>query len=137
MLELNKRELIIVFLLLLIAIMLYNKLKSGRKVQNIQKIVNVSNDDTTPKIINFNASWCYWSQKLQPVWDSLTDSMKNKDIEVLDIKCEEGGNKELCDRYQVEGFPTIKLLVGNNVIDYDGERTLDGFTKFIDTNVKY
>ena len=137
MLELTNKEIIIVFLLALILIMLVNKLKSGKKVQNIQKIVNISNNDTTPKIINFNASWCYWSKKLQPIWDALTDSMKNKDIEVLDIKCEQESNEELCRRYQIEGFPTIKLIVGNNVIEYDGERSLEGLTSFINNNVKY
>lgn len=137
MLELNNRDLIIVFLLGLVVIMLFNNLRNNRKVQNVQKIVNLSNKNTTPKIINFNASWCYWSKKLQPVWDALTANMQNKDIEVLDIKCESDENKDLCNRYEIEGFPTIKLIIGNEIIDYNGERSLDGLTKFINTNVKY
>ena len=73
--------------------MLFNNLRNNRRIQNVQKIVNITNNDSTPKIINFNASWCYWSKKLQPVWDNLTDSMRNKHIEVLDIKCELDENK--------------------------------------------
>ena len=137
MLNLNNQDLIIIALIGLIVIMLFNNLRNNRRIQNVQKIVNITNNDSTPKIINFNASWCYWSKKLQPVWDNLTDSMKNKDIEVLDIKCELDENKELCNRYQIEGFPTIKLIVGNNVIDYEGERSYEGLTRFINTNVKY
>lgn len=137
MLKLSNQDLIIIALIGLIVIMLFNNLRNNRKLQNVQKIVNITNNDSTPKIINFNASWCYWSKKLQPVWDNLTDSMKNKDIEVLDIKCELDENKELCNRYQIEGFPTIKLIIGNTIIDYEGERTYDGLTQFINTNVKY
>lgn len=137
MLNLNNQDLIIIALIGLIVIMLFNNLRNNRRIQNVQKIANITNNDSTPKIINFNASWCYWSKKLQPVWDNLTDSMKNKDIEVLDIKCELDENKELCNRYQIEGFPTIKLIVGNNVIDYEGERSYEGLTRFINTNVKY
>ena len=137
MLNLNNQDLIIIALIGLIVIMLFNNLRNNRRIQNVQKIVNITNNDSTPKIINFNASWCYWSKKLQPVWDNLTDSMKNKDIEVLDIKCELDENKELCNRYQIEGFPTIKLIVGNNVINYEGERSYEGLTRFINTNVKY
>ena len=137
MLNLSNQDLIIIALIGLIIIMLFNNLRNNRRIQNVQKIVNMTNNDSTPKIINFNASWCYWSKKLQPVWDNLTDSMRNKDIEVLDIKCELDENKDLCNRYQIEGFPTIKLIVGNNIIDYEGERSYEGLTKFINTNVKY
>ena len=135
--KLSNQDLIIIVLIGIIVIMLFNNLRNNRKLQNVQKIVNITNNDSTPKIINFNASWCYWSKKLQPVWDNLTDSMKNKDIEVLDIKCELDENKELCNRYQIEGFPTIKLISGNNIRDYNGERSLEGLTKFIGDNVKY
>ena len=137
MLNLSNQDLIIIALIGLIIIMLFNNLRNNRRIQNVQKIVNMTNNDSTPKIINFNASWCYWSKKLQPVWDNLTDSMRNKDIEVLDIKCELDENKDLCNRYQIEGFPTIKLIVGNNIMDYEGERSYEGLTKFINTNVKY
>lgn len=130
-------NLIILGLIGLIAIMLFSNFRNNRKIQYVQKIINVSNNDTTPKIINFNASWCYWSKKLQPVWDDLTDYMKNKDIEVMDIKCELDENKDLCNRYQIDGFPTIKLIVGNNIEDYNGDRSLEGLTKFIDDSIKY
>ena len=137
MLNLSNQDLIIIALIGLIIIMLFNNLRNNRRIQNVQKIVNMTNNDSTPKIINFNASWCYWSKKLQPVWDNLTDSMRNKDIEVLDIKCELDENKDLCNRYQIEGFPTIKLIVGNNIEDYNGDRSLEGLTKFIDDSIKY
>ena len=133
----TNQNLIILGLIGLIAIMLFSNFRNNRKIQYVQKIINVSNNDTTPKIINFNASWCYWSKKLQPVWDDLTDYMKNKDIEVMDIKCELDENKDLCNRYQIDGFPTIKLIVGNNIEDYNGDRSLEGLTKFIDDSIKY
>ena len=136
MITLSNKEVIILFLVSLIVIMLFYKLKRGTKVQSIQKIVNYSNDDKTPKLINFNASWCYWSQKLQPTWDKLTEEMNGKDIDILDIKCDEDKNTDLCRRYEIEGFPTIKLIVGNNVIDYNGDRSLDDFSKFIQRNAK-
>ena len=137
MFDLTKKQLIIVFLVVIIFIMLCYKYTKPSKVQSIHNIQKFDNKDNTPKIINFNTSWCYWSKKIQPVWEQLTDGMKGKDIEVLDVKCDLDENREICDRYQVEGFPTIKLIVGNNILDYNGDRSLDDLSKFIQTNVKY
>ena len=39
---------------------------------------------------------------------------------------------------KIQGFPTIKLFKkdDNKVIDYNGERTLDGLVRFVLANVK-
>ena len=135
--NLNQKEVIIVFLIIIILVMLYYKLSTSRKSQNVKSITNFSNTDKTPKIINFNASWCYWSQKLQPIWDSFALNMKGKDIDVIDMKCDDDKNTELCNRYEIEGYPTIKLISGNSVIDFTADRTLDELMKFVEENVKY
>ena len=136
--NLNTKQIVIIFISILIVIMLYYKFSRNSTTNtDVKNIQNFSNKDNVPKIINFNTSWCYWSKKVQPVWEELTTSMKGKDIEVLDVKCDLDENRELCERYQVEGFPTIKLVIGNSILDYEGDRSLDDLKKFIHENVKY
>ena len=38
--------------------------------------------------------------------------------------------------FRIEGFPTIKLVKAgtNEIVDYQGDRTLEGFTAFIEAN---
>jgi len=131
MIYLTKKQKIILSLVLIIIMMLLCKFN---KSLNSQEIQNFNNNNNTPKIINFNTSWCYWSKKLQPVWDELTENMKNKNIQCIDLKCDLDENKETCEKYNVQGFPTIKLIVDNKVIDYEGDRSLDNLSKFIEKN---
>ena len=135
MIDLTRKQIAILFIVALILVMLFYKYT--RKPIANEEIQQFNNLNTKPKIINFNTSWCYWSKKVQPVWDKLTEAMKGKDIEVLDVKCDIEKNQELCERYQVEGFPSIKLVVGNSILDYEGDRSIDDIKKFISTNVKY
>ena len=106
------------------------------KNKNNNKILANLENDHKPMLINFNTDWCYFSKKLQPTWDQFTKIMKNKNIEILDIKCDLDKNVDMCNRYEIEGYPTIKLVVNNQIIDYDGVTTLDELSKFINRNIK-
>lgn len=132
MLDLTKKQLVILSLCFFIIIMLC--VKYSKNTNN--KKTNYLENGHKPLIINFNADWCYFSKKLQPTWNTLTEDMKNKNINVLDIKCELDKNKEICNKYEIQAFPTIKLIVNNNIIDYDGDMSLDDLYKFINKNIK-
>ena len=69
--------------------------------------------------------------------EELKAEMNGKDVEIVDLKCDIEGNEELCARYQVEGYPSMKLIQGNNIIDYEGDRSLEDMKNFIESNVNY
>ena len=48
---------------------------------------------------------------MKPAWDSLAQEYKNSDkVVVADVDCTAEG-KDLCERFGVQGFPTIKCAV--------------------------
>merc|ERR1711970_906388 len=83
-------------------------------------------------LVEFYAPWCGHCKQLAPIWDQLGE--KYKDSETVVIAKMDSTANELED-VQVQGFPTIKLFKkgDNKVIDYNGDRTLEGFVKFIET----
>jgi thiol-disulfide isomerase/thioredoxin len=134
MIELNLKNIIIIISIIVVILLIYN-------IFNISSYYNslilFNNQNKTPLFVNFNTTWCYWSKKLNPIWKKLEIDMSNKDIKIIDIKCDKDNNKELCKRYQINGYPTIKLIIGNNIIDYEGNRSLEDMKNFIESNVNY
>ena len=46
---------------------------------------------------------------------------------------ESAGNEELLNRYKIEGYPTIKLLKDNQIIEFDAKPTKDNLEQFLNT----
>jgi len=98
--------------------------------KNFHQIVNNPDKKT---MVMFYAPWCGHCKKLHPTWDKLAKKYKNsKDVIIAKIDSTENEIKGI----KIKGFPTIKLFLHdvNQVKDYDGKRTLDGFVKFIEAS---
>jgi len=135
MIELNSKNVITIILGVIVLILFVRKIFSYETPDT--SLAAFDNLSETPKFINFNTTWCYWSKKLAPTWEELKTAMSGKDIEIVDLKCDIESNEELCARYQIEGYPSIKLIQGNNIIDYEGDRSLEDMKNFINSNVSY
>merc|ERR1712102_231987 len=83
-------------------------------------------------LVEFYAPWCGHCKQLAPTWESLGEKFADRE-DIVIAKMDSTAN-ELED-IKIQGFPTIKLFKkgDNKVVDYNGERTLEGFTKFLES----
>lgn len=73
---------------------------------------------------------------MKPAWDSLAQSYKSSDkVVIADVDCTADNAKALCERFGVEGFPTIKYFnpPDEEGEDYSGGRDLDALKAFAAT----
>jgi len=96
--------------------------------KNFEDVV-VNNDKNV--LVEYYAPWCGHCKTLAPIYATLATKLKNVDDLVI-AKMDATANE--VDGLSVQGFPTIKFYPKgskNAPVDYDGERTEEGFIKYL------
>lgn len=81
------------------------------------------------KVYNFNTLWCGYSRQFQPIFDDFKSKNKADNVEIIDVKCDNENNLELCKKYPIPGYPTVLFVEGDRVAEYQGNRTVEDLTK--------
>ncbi|KAL6079377.1 Protein disulfide-isomerase A6 [Balamuthia mandrillaris] len=79
-------------------------------------------------LVEFYAPWCGHCKKLAPTWEELATKGKTN-VAKVDCTVE----KNLAKRFGIKGFPTIKYIRDGKVFDYKGQRTVEAFTSFVNS----
>jgi thiol-disulfide isomerase/thioredoxin len=94
----------------------------------------------TAELLFFYADWCPHCKTAKPIWNDLKAEYENKTINgykvvFTEINCSEETAEvdKMMNQYNVEGYPTIKLLKDGQVIEYDAKPSKETLTQFLNT----
>jgi len=95
----------------------------------------VARDRSKSVLVEFYAPWCGHCKQLAPIYDQLGEQFKDSN-EFVVAKMDSTVN-ELED-IKIQSFPTIKLFPkdSDEVVDYNGERTLEAMSTFLKSHGK-
>ena len=135
--------LIVAIFFLIVAIYLYNKyvtpMVDNKFIPNNE--FQQKSDDSDAQNVDlyiFTVNWCPHSKKAVPIWEQLKAEYSNKtfnnyNINFIQVDGEE--NPSLADKYKVEGYPTIKMVKGNQIIEYDAKPSLEHLKEFLNSTL--
>jgi len=83
-------------------------------------------------LVKLYAPWCGHCKRLAPTWDELAIQAAGFNVAKVDCTTE----STVCQKLGVRGYPTIKLFVDGEPIDYKGARAIPDFLKFVADNAK-
>lgn len=117
---------------------LYNQFVSKKTAFTPNRPVDTNNK--TAELMMFYVDWCPHCKTAKPEWNSLKEEYEGKQINGYNLlfteyNCtnETEEIEKLMDKYKIEGYPTIKLLKDNQVVEYDAKPTKATMLQFLNT----
>ena len=135
--------LIIIIIFLTILYFLYKKFikpKLNSKHVLNKEFINTKLNDNDVIIIFFYTEWCPYCRTAKPEWNnfkSYIDNINNTNnykVKLLSIDCDK--KPDIAEKYNIEGYPTIKLIYKGKTYDYDAKPNKKDLIKFLETTVE-
>ena len=131
---------VVVFIIFLtIGIYAYNTIQSQQK-NKFSDVANANRRNRDAIVYFFHVDWCPHCKKALPEWKNFVSKYDNKEINGYRVKCvdkdctkETSDITELINRYNIDSYPTIKLIKDSSTIDFESKITASSLEKFVNT----
>jgi thiol-disulfide isomerase/thioredoxin len=88
----------------------------------------------------FYTDWCPYCKKAMPVWDEMEQEYNGKiingyELVVKKVDCSDDKNEQVKmvqDKFQIDGYPSIKLIKQNETVDFDAKPDKVNLEEFLD-----
>jgi thiol-disulfide isomerase/thioredoxin len=129
-------------ILIVLAYYTYKQYTDGKTAfhANRENIPEDQNSNKTATLMLFYVDWCPHCKTAKPEWELLKTEYDGKTINgytinFMEYNCtnESAEISQLMDKYSIEGYPTIKLVKDNQIIEYDAKPTKSTMEQFINT----
>jgi thiol-disulfide isomerase/thioredoxin len=130
-------------LLLFVCLVVYFKYFYNNKptfYANRENVPKNVDSNKTATLMLFYADWCPHCKNAKPEWDSLKNEYDQNQINgytmsFVEYDCSEetAEMSEIINKYNIESFPTIKLIKDNEIIEYDAKPTKSTMVQFLTT----
>jgi thiol-disulfide isomerase/thioredoxin len=144
----NRSYMLLVFFLtilfsILLIVLYYNYIKVFTSKQHILNSEYIEKTDKNSEILilYFYTEWCPYCKQSLVELDKFEDYIKGENasgnyiISLTKIDCDK--QSTIADKYNIDAYPTIKLIYKNNVYNYDAKPNKANLIQFMETFTHY
>ena len=133
----------VIFIILLAAVFIvtavyvYKKHSSDKNSSQPKKQTCASGESKSADLYLFYTEWCPHCKKTKPEWEQLkknysgNNNVNGYKLNFIEVDCD--ANPEIADKFKVEGYPTIKLVKGNQIVEFDAKPDVKTLEQFLST----
>ena len=145
--EKHKRKIIVILLLILfiIAGAYAYKWYATPKLETkaYDDVANANRKNIPVNVLFFSAEWCPYCIKAKPEWQSFSDKYNGKIVNEYIINCinidctnsdADPAVHASIQKYGIEHYPTIKMVIDDKIIDYDASVTSSNLGRFVESS---
>jgi thiol-disulfide isomerase/thioredoxin len=143
----SKQNVLIIILVVLIfliaALFAYRRFVAQRLSKNKNSYVNNNEFNEqqgiqSADIYFFYTTWCPHCKTAKPVWEDFKSQMGGKSVNgvtlnFFEVDCDK--DQATADKFNVKGYPTIKLMKGNKIIEYDAKPSTATLIQFVNSSL--
>ena len=129
----------VIFIIVLCVVFLIYYFTKSKNIKTTA-IDNNNGSDKQAELMLFYVDWCPHCKTAKPVWEDLKAEYQDKTIDgyyilFTEVNCTEETSEieKLIKKYNIEGYPTIKLIKDGQIIDFDSKVSKDTLTEFLNT----
>ena len=103
------------------------------------KVPSILNGVADVVIIFFYTEWCPHCKTAKPEWRDFENYINNINntndyqVRLLQIDCEK--DKKTADKYEITGYPSVKLIYKEKIYDYDAKVTKSNLVQFLESSI--
>ncbi|KAF7256295.1 hypothetical protein EG68_07142 [Paragonimus skrjabini miyazakii] len=101
---------------------------SSRVVELNESFLQIVHDG--PWLVNFYASWCGYCRRLAPTYEDVSNRLAELGSPIKVGRLDASSHRGLGRHFSVTGFPTIKYIDREVIVQYDGDRSTRNIVSF-------
>jgi thiol-disulfide isomerase/thioredoxin len=120
----------------------YSKVEN-KKESGYSDVANANMNVGEIMIYFFHVDWCPHCRTSLPEWTKFKNEYHKKKmgryiIKCIDVNCTDETSEvtALINKYNIEGYPTVKMLKDDNIIEFDSKITYSALEQFVNTMVE-
>ena len=91
-----------------------------------------------PTIMYFYTTWCPHCKTARPEWDRLRNwaigrKINGRVLSFVEVDCDQ--DKSTADEFDVDSYPTVKLVSGSRVVDFDAKPSFESLRDFVNSEL--
>jgi len=130
---------ILIFIIISVLAYQYYAKKDTPQQQQFKDIANSDRRDKEVNIIFFYVDWCPHCKTSKPEWNSFKNDYDGQNIngyivKCMDINCTQDNDPKIVNyiqEFQIDGYPTIKLVNGDTKVDFQARVTKKNLESFM------